>query len=366
MKSIRHFIAARRILASSLAACGLTIGLAAGAPAAHAGPGCTWAPISLVNGWHSEQGAYGTGDPSVCLENDGMVYLSGSVAAPSGSLNADFGTLPPWDWPTRVLYFDVYTMNGTHGVLRIDTDGTMSAYGGGAKSYTSLAGVSYPDPAVAQTDLQMQGGWQSADGTYDTGDPAYSITSGVVHLSGSMMRPAGPPSGSSDLAAALPPQAVPADTSVFATAGYAFDGGLQEVSIISSAFGGGAVFGTLDNRYTSLAGINYPTAPTAWQSMPLLNGYTSWGFNGPSYYLSGNVVYLDGWDDLPVGFSGEIAVLPPAERPSHTLYMLAYANGQSSSGYATLRIGTDGSMWVSIGSQSSNLFLAGLSFHVGS
>jgi hypothetical protein len=46
--------------------------------------------------------------------------------------------------------------------------------------------------------------------------------------------------------------------------------------------------------------------------------------------------------------------------------MLAYANGQSSGGYATLRIGTDGSMWVSIGSQSSNLFLAGLSFHLGS
>src|SRR5262245_7981102 len=107
MRSIRRFAGTRRVLAASVATSGLAIGLAVGAPAAHAGPGCTWAPVTLVNGWHSEQGAFDTGDPSGCLENDGMVYLSGSVAAPSGSLNSEFGTLPVWDWPTRNLYFDV-------------------------------------------------------------------------------------------------------------------------------------------------------------------------------------------------------------------------------------------------------------------
>jgi hypothetical protein len=372
MKSIRHFIAARRVVAASVAACGLTIGLAVGAPAAHAGSGCTWAPISLENGWHSEQGVYGTGDPSVCLEDAGMVYLSGSLAAPSGS-SYEFGVLPVWDWPEHNLYFDVYTMDGSFGVLRIDTDGTMWAYGGMGRSsqYTSLAGVSYPDAAVSQADLQLEGGWQSADSQWATGDPAISITSGIVHLSGSMMRPAGPPSASSGgySAAALPPQAEPSDTDTFATTGYAFGGQIQEVSIISSGSSGGVVFGALNNRYTSLAGINYPTAPTAWQPMPLLNGYTSFGFNGPSYYMSGNVVYLDGWVDLPLGFDGEIAVLPPAERPSHDLYMLAFANGQSSSGYAMLTIDQDGSMWISTaptGGQSNSVFLAGLSFHLGS
>src|SRR5690242_13161037 len=109
MRSIRSFAAARRALAAAVAASGLAIGLAVSAPAAHAGTGCTWAPITLVNGWHSEQSAFATGDPSVCLENDGMVYLSGSVAAPSGSAS-EFGTLPVWDWPTRNLYFDVYTL----------------------------------------------------------------------------------------------------------------------------------------------------------------------------------------------------------------------------------------------------------------
>jgi hypothetical protein len=66
--------------------------------------------------------------------------------------------------------------------------------------------------------------------------------------------------------------------------------------------------------------------------------------------------------DLPSGFNGEIAVLPPAERPSHTLYMLAFANSQNSSGYAMLTIGQDGSMWISIaptGGQSNFVFLPG-------
>ena len=95
MYSIRQFFAAPRVLAASVTALGLTAGLAVGAPAAHAGTGCTWAPINLVNGWQSEQSTYDTGDPSVCLENDGMVYLSGSVAAPSG------GASPPSSAPCR-------------------------------------------------------------------------------------------------------------------------------------------------------------------------------------------------------------------------------------------------------------------------
>jgi hypothetical protein len=367
MKSIRHFTAARRVVAASVAACGLALGLAAGAPAAHAGTGCTWAPISLVNGWHSEQGTYGTGDPSVCLENDGMVYLSGSLAAPGGS-NYQFGVLPVWDWPEHNLYFDVYTKDGSFGVLRIDTDGTMWAYGGLGRTtqYTSLAGVSYPGPAVPQTDLQLEDGWQSADLQLATGDPAISITGGIVHLSGSLTHPAAPPSTGDYFAAALPPEAVPPmDTDLFATTGYAFGGQMQEVSIAD-----GSIFGPLNSEYTSLAGINYPVTPAAWQPLlPLLNGHPDFGFNGPSWYLSGNVVYLDGMVDLPPGFNGEVAVLPPAERPSHTLYMLAYANAQNISGYAQLTIGQDGSMWINTGpsgGQANFVFLPGLSFHLGS
>jgi hypothetical protein len=160
----------------------------------------------------------------------------------------------------------VYTKDGSFVVLRIDTDGAMWAYGGmgRAAQYTSLAGVSYPGAAVPQTDLQLEGGWQSADLQWATGDPAISITGGIVHLSGSMTRPAGPPSSSGGyFAAALPPQAVPSATDLFATTGYAYGGQMQEVSIAD-----GSIFGSLNSQYTSLAGINYPVTPAAWQPLP--------------------------------------------------------------------------------------------------
>ena len=365
MKSIRQFGAARHALAASVVACGLAAGLAAGAPAAHAGTGCTWAPITLENGWYSEQGAYDTGNPSVCLEDDGMVYLSGSVAAPSGSSNSEFGILPVWDWPTRNLYFDVYTLNGTYGVLRIDTDGTMWAYGGlgSSKGYTSLAGVSYPDAAVTQTDVTLLNGWQSADSVYTTGDPAFSITSGIVHLSGSLRRPAG---SGPQTAALLPSQAQPSDN-CFYTPTYTFDGGIWNLGIQTPS---GDVFDALDNRYISVAGINYPTAPTAWQQLNLLAGTSASLCNtGPASYTSGNVVYLTGLLALPLGFNGEIAVLPAQARPSHYLYMIAYNDGPGTSGpdqYVTLRIDPDGSMWIFSPPNGSAylMSLAGLSFHL--
>jgi hypothetical protein len=372
MKSIRHFFAARRFLATSLAACGLTIGLVAGAPAAHAGTGCTWAPISLENGWHSEEGAWGTGDPSVCLEADGMVYLSGSVTASSGS-STELGVLPVWDWPTRNLYFDVYTMGGSYGVLRIDSDGTMYAYGGlgGAMQYTSLAGISYPDAAVTQTDMPLENGWQSADSQWATGIPAYSITNDVVHLSGSMRRPAGTPVPESPYwaAAQVPWYAAPSDN-CFAPDTYTYGGGIWSLSVDNFS---GTVFGN-NAQYTSLAGINYPAPGTMnWTAMPLLNGQLGDAAecNGPSYYDNGTVVYLNGFMNLPAGFNGEIAVLPPAERPSHFLYMIAFNEGTGSAPadlYDVLRIDPDGSMWILSPPNGSANFasLSGLSFHLGS
>lgn len=373
MKSMRRR-AARRVLAASAAACGLVAALAAGAPAAHAGTGCTWAPLTLVNGWHSEQGAYDTGDPSACLEGDGMVYLSGSVAWSAGSASNVFATLPVWDWPTRNLYFDVYTLNGTYGVLRIGTDGAMSAYGGMGKSagYTSLAGISYPDAAVSQTDVPLRNGWQSADSLYITGDPAYSVTSGIVHLSGSMWRPAGPPlpGTGTDTAAVLPQSVVPADNCFDANT-YTYQGGLWDLGIQDVT---GDVFDATSNQYISWAGINYPQRPTAWQQLGLLNNTSPNDFcnTGPAYYSSGNVVYLTGQLNTPMGFNGEIAVLPAAERPSHYLYMTAFDIGPGTNGklaqYVTLRIDPDGSMWVFSPPNGSSYLvsLSGLSFHLGS
>ena len=59
------------------AAAGLSLALgvaAAAAPAATAGGilVCGWQSLTLVNGWHSENSVYGTGDPRYCIE-DGIV-----------------------------------------------------------------------------------------------------------------------------------------------------------------------------------------------------------------------------------------------------------------------------------------------------
>jgi hypothetical protein len=107
--------------------------------------------------------------------------------------------------------------------------------------------------------------------------------------------------------------------------------------------------------------------------MPVLNGSTVYGCPyGAAYFLSGNVVYLTGAMTFPFGFSGEIAVLPTAERPTHYLYMIAYNDGPglaAADQYVTLRIDPDGTMWIfnpSGGETGGVVTLSGLSFHTGS
>ncbi len=102
----------------------------------------------------------------------------------------------------------MYAFSGAAGVLYINPAGTMLAYGGNASSYTSLAGISYPaaESAPPSQPFSLVNGWQSSQGEYNTGDPAYFVSGGIVHLSGSMHNPA--PSASSEFAQ-IPPAAEP-------------------------------------------------------------------------------------------------------------------------------------------------------------
>jgi hypothetical protein len=105
--------------------------------------------LTLVNGWVSEQTAYGTGNPSFGVSN-GVVYLSGSLAQPTPG-SATFSILPASARPTHNLYITVYTNGSTYGTLFIETNGTMEAFSGincgsgdTSQCFTSLATVSYP------------------------------------------------------------------------------------------------------------------------------------------------------------------------------------------------------------------------------
>jgi hypothetical protein len=373
MGLLRHLAGGRRALTATVAAIGLACGLGVGAPAAHAGTGCTWAPIPLASGWQSEQGTYGTGDPSYCVEDDGMVYLSGSAAEINGSSGDIVGYLPYGAWPTNVLYLDVYTYSGTYGVLRIFPDGVIEAYGGegGAPSYTSLAGVSFPSAYVATSPIPLENGWQSAQGKYgNTGDPTYGITNGVVHLSGSLWRPAGnPTTGLQSVFGVLADQSLwPADNCLYRNQ-YVYGGSINVFSAINGAtplaffYPAGGLFADT-SQYTSLAGISYPAGGplgVPWQVLPLVGGTQDNSYcAGAAVVAMGDVVYMAGMLDLPAGFVGEFTVLPPADRPAHTLYEIA-------DNQVPVRINPDGTVLISKPLAAwQRVVLSGLSFPLGS
>lgn len=111
--------------------------------------GVSWTTLSLLNGWTTENGTYGTGNPKVSIQN-GIVYLSGSLAQ-STPASATFAILPSAFRPTHNLYITVYTNGSTTGTLFISHGGVMEAYSGTscgsgdtAQCFTSLATVSFP------------------------------------------------------------------------------------------------------------------------------------------------------------------------------------------------------------------------------
>ena len=351
-------------------------GAAVGAPAASASPNCQWQALSLQNGWHSEQSAWNSGDPAYCIDN-GFVYLSGSLAQ-SGSSGDYFAGLPQQARPGSNLYLSVYTYGGTTGVVQIDTNGAMYAYGGSATAFTSLAGISFPMATLetGQPITPLQNNWQSADSQWGTGNPTYYLSNGVVHLSGSLDQP-----GTSWWTFSQMPEAARPAHDQFIDV-YTYGGAVGFLDVNNSFSNGpdgggeiGAAGGGATDMFTSLAGVTYPVATSAETPLQVLNGWQSGEghsgaiSHGPSYYLSNGVVYLDG-AVLNTGGSGLFAVLPPTARPTHTLY-LTVGTGFTNNYQATLVISPDGSMYIyGIPANVNNTpndwtVLCGISFEVG-
>jgi len=255
------------LAAAALAAIGATTG-ASSASAATAQPpgptitGVTWHQLTLINGWVPGQSQFpGDGIPAWTVRN-GVVYLTGSVIQTSGT-NSEFAVLPPAARPAHFLYMTVSVAGqGTHGWITVYPSGAMYASGdpySDAQGFTGLAGISYPAKAQAMTTLPLENGWQSSDAQYGTGDPSYSVSNGVVHLSGSLLQPPAP--GDTQDFAVLPPAAWPKYYLYIKTA----------VSPPDSIAAAGDIVISPDGRlysdsfpvseseaFTSLAGISYP------------------------------------------------------------------------------------------------------------
>jgi hypothetical protein len=362
----------RRVLLASAAAVTLATSIAGGAPAARAGvPGCAWQPLTLQNGWQSEQTAYQTGDPSYCAGNDGMVYLSGSLARPAGDSFGILGVLPSYAAPAHYEFMSVYTYNGTPGVLEIEPDGSLRAYDGNASQFTSLAGISFPAAGTAMTGVMpLLNGWQSANSAWSTGDPSYFTSGGAVHLDGSVLNPTPHVPFTNDAGfMQLPAGANPASwpSLCFNRPVYTYGGGTGLM------LNDTAVFYAPSTYFTSLAGVSYPLPSTTWQ--PLTS--TAASCFGLEYSIISGVVYLTGWMQFNQGFTGQIAVLPAGARPAHVLYLIVGGDGTGGTQWVTMQINPNGVVSVYNGgavdlynpgnsTPGFNVYPAGTSYHVNS
>ena len=355
--------------------------LHAGQRAAHIAPaqpaavsGVTWHPLSLIDGWRSEQAQSNSGNPSWAVKG-GVVYLSGSLHQPSGR-NPEFAVLPAAARPAHTLFLTVYTANGAAGSLTISPAGLMKVVNVflrrsgpkdhilliGTRDYTSLAGVSFPAATMAGHKLSLLNGWQSGQPGYGTGAPAYTVIGGVVHLAGALQQP----TGTNEEFAVLPAAARP--TRVLYMAVYTLPGSPGVLQINPD----GEMFAYLGNAQslTSLAGVSFPVAASAVHKLSLLNGWQSsqsaWDSGDPGYTVTGGVVHLSGSMHQQAGSSLVFAVLPLAARPRHQLWITTYTfNGA----VGALRIQPSGVMSafnVSGNAAQAYTSLAGIAYPLGS
>ena len=288
--------------------------------------GVTWHKITLTNGWKPAAAALRTHVPAWAVSG-GMVYLDGGIRQPTlGSLQ--FGLLPRAARPAKSLYLEILAAgaNTGNGFVSIAPSGTMTVGGfdlTDARTFTSLSGISFPVAATALHKLPLINGWKSAQSVWNTGDPAYSVRGGIVHLSGGLSQP----TPGNALFAVLPKAIRPATVQYLPA--YTLDGVTGRVQIlpnghILSRFG--------QNRaITSLAGVSYLLPTTAKHELKLINGWKSdkaaTGSGDPAYSLTSGVVCLSGTLHLPGGGNVVFAVVPAAIRPAYNVSINADING---------------------------------------
>ncbi|TVY99020.1 hypothetical protein EAS64_42000 [Trebonia kvetii] len=205
--------------------------------------------LALENGWVSSQSVWGTGNPSYEVSG-GVVYLSGSMEADGQHLAA---VLPTVARPKHVLYVQVYNYGGTPGWLEIFPNGNLEAFGPAAKSYTSLAGVSFPTATAAWKAFKLEDGWTSAAGKFHTYGPAWTVINGIVYFTGSIYQA----SGSIGLWTTLP-AGVKTTADVLEIETDASGGNPGIVSVTDSLGLVGSAPYSNAQAFTSLAGIAYP------------------------------------------------------------------------------------------------------------
>ncbi len=270
----------------------------------------TWNTFALINQWEPINSAQGAGAPGWAVHN-GVVYLRGQIKDSTPGLSATFATLPPSVRPRHNLYIKIATYDLTTGFLFIGHSGSLAASGTYSASLASLDGISFPLSSIKTHKLVLKNGWKSDQLAYGTGDPAYSVSKGIVYLSGSLT------GGTNGSAAATLPKAARPGHQIYLSV-YTAGGTLGILEILPG--GGVLVYGKWAVGYTSLAGVSYPVSGTKWHNFKLINKWKSTAASYPSgtpgYTVINGVVYLTGAIYEPIASSFQWADLPVAIKPA--------------------------------------------------
>lgn len=204
--------------------------------------------------------------------------------------------------------------------------------------------------------LTLLDGWKSSQGVYDTGNPSYAISGGVVYLSGSIHQA----SGTDNVFAILPAAARPTRWLYLTVYTYFGTSG----TLLIRPGGAMSAYSTPSGNatgYTSLAAVSFPTAAIARHKLTLINGWTSsqgtYDTGDPSYAIKGGVVHLSG--SLHGGTTTLFAWLPSAARPARVIYRVIYTFA-GTSGF--LVIYPNGQMLATGGSAAQFTSLAAVTF----
>jgi putative Ig domain-containing protein len=274
-----------------------------------------WHALALSDKWRPAPAADHTAAPSYAVSG-GIVYLSGA-AVQSGGGSAGLTVLPPGARPAHALTILVSVAKGAPGYLSIASDGAVQAHGtpqAKARALTSLAGVSFPSARTSLHALTLTHGWQPLPPSAHTGAPSFSVTGGVVRLSGWLRRQ----SFSTSEFAQLPVTARPGQVLRIAIVAA---GGVSGDLVIDPD---GAMYASLGRASaTSLDGVAFPARQVPAIPLALVNGWTAGpaAFGSPSFAVSGGFIYLTGSLAGSAATSGVFAVLPPGARPHHDMYI---------------------------------------------
>jgi hypothetical protein len=206
--------------------------------------------LTLENGWRSEEGTYGTGDPSYAIHG-GIVYVSGSLTG--GEADSPAAVLPKAARPAHVIWLSVYAFAGATGSVRILPNGQIQIFSNNeAQQYISLAGISFPVASTKWHNFKLINGWTTTQSNFDTGAPAYAVINGVVYLTGSTHQA----TGFGSQWARIPAAARPADQIQVETYTDEFTSGAVYL-VKNSASASSAPIANA-RAFTSLGGIAYP------------------------------------------------------------------------------------------------------------